>query len=87
MDGPRWHYAKWNKTEKDKYHMILLICGILKKQTTKSKLIDTENKLVVARVGKKGLDRKGESGQKVQISNYKINKSWGCNVQLGACSS
>ena len=23
-----------------------------------------------------------ENGQKIQISSYKINKSWGCNVQF-----
>ena len=28
MDGLREHYAKWIKPEKDKYHMISLICGI-----------------------------------------------------------
>ena len=28
-DGPREYYSKWNKqTEKDKYCMISLICGI-----------------------------------------------------------
>ena len=27
-----------------------------------------------------------EGGQKVQISSYKINKSWECNVQLGDSS-
>ena len=27
MDGARKYYAKWNKLEKDKYHMIFLICG------------------------------------------------------------
>ena len=25
----------------------------------------------------------GKGGQKVQISSYKINKSWGCTVQCG----
>ena len=25
MDGPRGCYAKWNKSEKDKYHMISLL--------------------------------------------------------------
>ena len=34
MDGPRDYHTKWSKpvsqTEKDKYHMILLICGIQK---------------------------------------------------------
>ena len=28
MDGPRDFHTKWSKSEKDKYHMILLICGI-----------------------------------------------------------
>ena len=28
MDEPGEHYAKWNKSVKDKYHMISLICGI-----------------------------------------------------------
>ena len=26
MNGPRGYYAKWNKTEKDKYCMISFIC-------------------------------------------------------------
>ena len=30
MDGPRGYSAKWNKSEKDKYCMISLICEILK---------------------------------------------------------
>ena len=30
MDRPRRHYAKWNKSEKYKHHMISLICGIQK---------------------------------------------------------
>ena len=36
-----------SQTEKDKYPMISLICGIYKNKT-KNKLIDTENRLVVA---------------------------------------
>ena len=28
MNGPRGYYAKWNKLEKDKYHMISFICGL-----------------------------------------------------------
>ena len=28
MDGSRGYYAKGNKSEKDKYYMILLICGL-----------------------------------------------------------
>ena len=28
MGGPRDYHTKWSKTDKDKHHMILLICGI-----------------------------------------------------------
>ena len=28
MDGPRDYHIKWSQTEKDKYPMISLICGI-----------------------------------------------------------
>ena len=38
MDRHSGHYIKWNKSEKDKYHVITLICGIWKtnKQETSS---------------------------------------------------
>ena len=58
MDEPRRYYAKWNKSEENKYHMISLICGIkLKKKknqnkytntTKQSRVIGTENNLAVA---------------------------------------
>ena len=32
MDGPRDYHIEWSKTEKEKYHMISLICGILEKK-------------------------------------------------------
>lgn len=38
-----------SKREKDKYHRILLICGIQKNMQTKPKLVDSENRLVVVR--------------------------------------
>ena len=53
------------------------------KPKTKSKLIDTENKSVVARGGDSDMGKMGKGSQKVQTSSYKINKSWGCNVQCG----
>ena len=28
MDGPKDYHTKWSKSEKDKYHVISLICGI-----------------------------------------------------------
>ena len=48
-------------------------------QQQQNELIDTENRLVVARCVCGG--EMGEGGQMVQTSSYKINKSWGCNVQ------
>ena len=31
-DGPRDYHNQWSMTEKDKYHMISLICGIWRKK-------------------------------------------------------
>ena len=45
-----------SQTQEDKYYMILLICGILKKGTnehthkTESRVMDVENNLMVTRV-------------------------------------
>ena len=33
MDGPGGHYAKWNKSEKDKHCITSHVCGIWKIQT------------------------------------------------------
>ena len=32
MDGPRDYYTKWSESDEDKYHVMLLICGIFKKK-------------------------------------------------------
>ena len=66
------------QTEKDKYCMISLICGILKK---KKNLIETKNRLVVARGKGWGMGEMAECGQRVYIASYKVNKFWGCNIQ------
>lgn len=42
---------------------------------------DTEKILVVVRSRVYGVEETGKRGQNVQTSNYKINKSRGCNVQ------
>ena len=34
-------------------------------------------------VGGMWMGEMGESGQKVQNSHYKVNKSWECNIQHG----
>ena len=70
-----------SQTKKDRYHIISHVCGIKKKQW----VIDTENRLVVARVD--GGLRVGEIGKMgdrdkvIQTFRYKINKSLGCNWQ------
>ena len=33
MDGPRDYCTKWSQTEKDTYHMVSLICRLLKNDT------------------------------------------------------
>ena len=55
----------------------------MESRTTTTKLIDTENRLVVARSEGKRVGEIGEGGQNPHNSSYKINKLWGCNVQHG----
>ena len=38
---------------------------------------------MIARGKAWGMGKMGEGVQKVQTSSYKINESWGCNVQHG----
>ena len=52
------------QTKKDKYFRISLIHGIL----TKTKLIHTKNRLVVAKSGVCRFGEMGEGGQKLQTS-------------------
>ena len=33
MDRPRDDHINWNKSDKDKYHMISLLCGVCKDVT------------------------------------------------------
>ena len=73
MDRPLGHHAKWNKTEKGKYCMISLICGILKK---KKKQANHEINIWIGGCQKwGGGDKMGEDDQKVEISSNTINKS------------
>lgn len=59
-----------SQTEKDKYCMVSLIRGILKKQT-KPKHIEKEMRFVVTRGEGLG-EELHEGGPKVQSSSYKI---------------
>ena len=48
----------------------------------KTKIIDTENRMVFARgEGVWGVGETGKGDQNIQASSYKTSKSWGCNVQ------
>ena len=52
----------------------------------KTKLVDIENGMgQPGGGGLRGVDKmdKRGGGQEVQMPSYKINKSWGCNVQHG----
>ena len=56
MDGPRNYHTKCSKSERDKYDMPSLTCGILKKQYKKkpyiqsrNRLTDTKTKLMITR--------------------------------------
>ena len=53
-----------SQTEKDKYHMILLTCGILKKGTNEvihrtERVTDVANKFTVTKGERKGKDKLG----------------------------
>ena len=67
-----------SQTEKDKYCMVLLTCGIKKAggQTHR-------NRLEWWLPGAKRWGRWGEVDKRVHIFSYKMNKFWGCNVQRG----
>ena len=43
MDGPRNYHTEWSKSDKGKYHMISLTCGI-KKNGTNELIYETEIK-------------------------------------------
>lgn len=62
------------QTQKDKYHIIILTCEILKKKKKANKLefIHSENRLLVARYEWKRLDKMGEESQKVQSCSCQI---------------
>ena len=53
VDGPRDDHTKESQKEKDKYHLISLISGIYymsqMKLSTEKKIVDLENRLVVAK--------------------------------------
>lgn len=62
--------TKINQREEDKYYMISLIYGILKKKKVKSILIETESRKVVARGWLGGSGGEGNKGRLVK--GYKL---------------
>ena len=63
MDRPQRHYAKWNKSEKDKCSMISFTCGILQKwnHRYREQVGNCQNCRL-------GVDEMGYGGQKVKTS-------------------
>ena len=57
MDGPKDYHTKCSKSDKDKQHVIPLVCRILKYDTNeliyRNRIIDIENKAMVTK-GKGG---------------------------------
>ena len=72
MDGPWRHYAKWNKSEKNKYPMISLIGGILKKKKKK------QGREAGGR--KEGVFEKRKLRYREQIGSLWSSGVLGCNV-------
>ena len=64
------HHAKWNKSEKDKYNLISLICGI-----QNIALIKTEIEWWLP--GTKGCGKGEDAGQRVETGTSKMNKFQG----------
>ena len=88
MDGPRVYYAIWNKAVREiKIPMISIYIEYEKQNkwtnnTKQNRLIDTENKLVIARV-KRLVERVSEIGKEVWdiTSCYKVRKAKWYTVQ------
>ena len=76
MDESWRDYTKWNKTEKGKYRVISLIYLESNKTQTHRNRIDWYLP------GDRAWG-KGEGGQKVQTSTYKMNNFWGPDAQHG----
>ena len=74
-----------SQPKKNKYRVISYVESLKKKK--KTELIESENRLIVPRGrnwgsgSRGGVGEIGEESQKLQTSSYKINKSWGYNIQ------
>ena len=80
MNGPWGHYAKWNKSHRERQilHNLIYIWN-----KNKAKFIDTGNRSVLVRGGSGVVGKWMKEVKKLQISSYNISKSWGCSVHHG----
>lgn len=73
LDGIMPSEVKSDRKEKDKYYMISNMESKTKQNPKYSRLMNIENRLVVAQVNRsKRGGKRGEGGQEVQTSRYKI---------------
>ena len=75
MDEPWGKYADRERQNTVWYHLYM--------ESLKTDLIETEDRLVVARGRSWTVAEMCEGGPKVQTSSFKTNKSWGHNGQHG----
>ena len=84
MDGPRDYHSKWTKSEKDKYHLISLICGILKKRykwtSLQDRFRDFENQLWLPKGTVHGEDGLGDWDGHMHTAVYGITDQQGPDV-------
>ena len=74
--GPQGHYAKWNKSDREKNDLT----DMRNLKTNKNnKLTEKRTDWWLPELGMGG----GGRWIKVQTFGYKINKSWGCNLYHG----
>ena len=80
MDGPGDDHTKWSEPDRDKYHMISLICGILKKHGTDELIykIETDSQteimnLQLPKGNGVGRDKLKDWDQNIHTSVYKVN--------------
>ena len=74
MNGPTDCHTEWSQTEKNKYHMISLICGIFKKGTdeliNRTEIVtDVEDNLWL--LGVKGRDKLENWDWHIDTTTYK----------------
>ena len=76
IDGPQGHYGKWGKSDKDKYYIISLICGVKNKQEKKPKATPPKKTLIDDRRQIGGclrwtVEEVGEHVKKYKLESYK----------------